>query len=280
MIELIYGLLYAGGIIYIYNTLYTFWEKRNIKLDFIEDKSLIYNKHTSRNATYICFDTNTFIKKSYKHEYKTLIKLKDIDEVIDVLNYNVHINDDGEKDYYITMPYLDGWKRLNEYKGDSISIIKIFIKICEGLQKIHNMDVLHCDIKPANIMVSPDEDIVFIDFEETGGTSGYIAPEVIYDKFNESIYTRAVDIWSLGMTMFNVYIDDYSDELYKMTDLKHDIMMKRCIDMEKNINIIVKHSTSSKIDDRMADLFIKILRICPDDRLNLSCIIEELYKII
>ena len=166
------------------------------------------------------------------------------------------------------MPYLDKWKCLCEYKCDRQVFIRLFIKICYGLEKIHSAGVLHCDIKPDNIMVSPEEEIVFIDFEETGGTSGYIAPEIIHDKHDDSIYTTMVDIWSLGMTMLNIYIDDYTNDVYKYST-----------NIEKYINTTMIHSSSTDTDREIAELLVKILRIVPVERIGLTHIIEELERI-
>ena len=222
----------------------------------------------SRNTTYICTDTNTFIKKSYKHEYETLIKLKHVDEVIDVIRLDV-IRIDDEYIYYITMPYLETWKCLYLCNNDIKVFTRLFLKICYGLEKIHAAGVLHCDIKPDNIMVSPEEEIVFIDFEETGGTSGYIAPEIIHDKYDESIYTTMVDIWSLGMTMLNLYMDDYTNDIYECNNTN----------IEQYINKMMIHSSSTGADREIAGLLVKILRIVPAERIGLIHIIEELELI-
>ena len=91
----------------------------------------------------------------------------------------------------------------------------------------------------------------------------------MYDKYDESIYTCAVDIWSLGMTMLNVYINDYSNELYTMSDLKHKISNKDYshIELNKHINTLVVQDSSNAIDSAMALLFTKILCINPDERI-------------
>jgi len=276
--DILYGLLYSGVFIYICDTIWSAWShyEKLEQVPLIDTLSLSSNNFDSRNKTYICHNTNTFIKKSYKYEYETLIKLKDIDEVINVINPYICINED---ECYIPMPYLKNWVILSEYNSNRRILIELFIKICRGLEKIHNTGVIHCDIKPDNIMVSPNEDIVFIDFEPTGGTSGYIAPEIIYDKYDESIYTTAVDIWSLGMTMLNVYIEDVNNELYKLTGLCNNTKKSQIIEMERNINILINHSTSDTIDAKMADLFVKILCIEPDKRIGLSIIIDELNMI-
>ena len=167
------------------------------------------------------------------------------------------------------MPYLHNWVTLCDYTGDRQVFIGLFIKICCGLDKIHNMGVLHCDIKPDNIMVSPEEEIVFIDFEETGGTSGYIAPEIIHDKFDESIYTVSVDIWSLGMTMLNVY-----------TPISIGVTVETNTDISKYIDILsTGNEIGNEIDNLMATLFKKILCIIPHERIGLTTIIDELKQI-
>ena len=230
--------------------------------------TLIETDFDSRNISYICEKTNTFIKKSYKHEFDTLVKLQDIDEVVNVIRSTV-----TNSEYYIVMPYLQNWVTLCDYTGDREAFIGLFIKICCGLDKIHNMGVLHCDIKPDNIMVSPEEEIVFIDFEETGGTSGYIAPEIIHDKFDESIYTVSVDIWSLGMTMLNVY-----------TPISIGVTVETNTDISKYIDILstgneIGNEIDNEIDNLMATLFKKILCIIPHERIGLTTIIDELKQI-
>lgn len=107
---------------------------------------------------------------------------------------------------------------LGKFRGLSLNLVKtIMSQILKGMEYIHNQKVIHCDIKPENIMVklpaSYKEDtdynetemkIKIIDFgsscfeEETSfsyiQSRFYRAPEVILG----ALYSYQIDIWSVG----------------------------------------------------------------------------------
>jgi len=83
----------------------------------------------------------------------------------------------------------------------------------------HHLGVIHRDLKPANIMkVSHNEmtDVKVIDFglsslvtpgaciRETAGTNFFMAPEVF-----SGYYDQRADIWSIGMTLYNLLSQDF-----------------------------------------------------------------------
>ena len=88
--------------------------------------------------------------------------------------------------------------------------IQTAIGICKGLQALHQADVLHGDLKPANIILHKDSsDPVITDFGTSlwlaspnnpvwkGGTPGYIAPEILRGE-NSS---KSADLFSLGVIL-------------------------------------------------------------------------------
>ncbi|XHF99542.1 hypothetical protein AWENTII_003041 [Aspergillus wentii] len=89
-------------------------------------------------------------------------------------------------------------------------------QVLEGLAKLHEIGIIHRDIKPQNILVL-QKDPIWVKISDFGiskrvldgqtelrtraGTEGYVAPEVfglVDDCAESSAYTSAVDIWSLG----------------------------------------------------------------------------------
>lgn len=113
-----------------------------------------------------------------------------------------------------------------KFRGMSLNIIKLLSKkILKGLDFIHKQNIIHCDIKPENIMIKlpsgfdpkissvKEEDLVvkIIDFGsscfEKEISYSYIqsrfyrAPEVILG----ANYSNKIDIWSFGCVVAELY---------------------------------------------------------------------------
>ena len=89
------------------------------------------------------------------------------------------------------------------------------LQLSDGLAHLHRAWLLHCDVKPENVLLGRGlESVVISDFgislscDEHGvavcvgqqvGSIGYRAPEVL----GASLVTRAVDAWALGCTLLN-----------------------------------------------------------------------------
>jgi len=92
-----------------------------------------------------------------------------------------------------------------EYILSEKIIRKYLFEILQAIKYIHSKSIIHRDIKPGNILVG--NEIKLCDFgmaiqpgDELNlcGTPNYIAPEVL----NEREQTCAIDMWSLGATIF------------------------------------------------------------------------------
>ncbi|KAI8059296.1 kinase-like domain-containing protein [Gongronella butleri] len=87
------------------------------------------------------------------------------------------------------------------------------VKILQGLEYLHSNDVVHCDLKAANILTTKTGDVKLSDFgvslnlkikpastETVAGTPNWMAPEVIQLKGA----SPKSDIWSLGCTLIEL----------------------------------------------------------------------------
>lgn len=97
----------------------------------------------------------------------------------------------------------------NEFLGSREDALRILKDISSALSYIHGRQLVHNDIKPANILYSPERGGVLCDFglstpasnsPSGGGTPYYVPPEFIGQKLRGP----ASDVWALGVTMLYV----------------------------------------------------------------------------
>jgi len=123
---------------------------------------------------------------------------------------------DGET-YYIVMEYVNGidLKSLVTERGplDPLKAAEYATQVCAALGVAHGYDIIHRDIKPHNIVLTPDGAIKVMDFgiaragnttmTQTGsvlGTAQYLSPEQAQGR----ALTPASDLYSLGVTLYEM----------------------------------------------------------------------------
>ena len=85
---------------------------------------------------------------------------------------------------YVVMEYIEGqtlaqWMQDNP-RPDLPTVRRIVEQIGRGLQAFHRMDMLHQDLRPANIMIDATGTVKIIDFGSTrvaGLAEGAVAPQ-------------------------------------------------------------------------------------------------------
>ncbi|ROT39590.1 kinase-like protein [Sodiomyces alkalinus F11] len=95
------------------------------------------------------------------------------------------------------------------FMGSRADASRILHDVASALHYLHDRGLVHNDIKPANILYSPDRGAVLCDFglsspahapATTGGTPFYVPPEFIGGRLRGA----ASDVWALGVTMLYV----------------------------------------------------------------------------
>ena len=113
---------------------------------------------------------------------------------------------------FFTSEYIHGEEFLAAARdADRGRLLDLTAQVCRALQYIHDQGVVHYDVKPANILVTPEGTARLVDFglatlelnaqeQVLKGTPNFVAPEVIRGV---AVDHRA-DLYALGVTFFEM----------------------------------------------------------------------------
>jgi serine/threonine protein kinase len=97
-------------------------------------------------------------------------------------------------------------RRLDELQAPPIELLRVFQRICEAVAFAHANGVVHCDLKPENVMLGDFGEVLVMDWgvaREAGaaegivaGTRGYMAPE--QERGDANAIDPATDVFALG----------------------------------------------------------------------------------
>jgi serine/threonine-protein kinase len=137
----------------------------------------------------------------------------------------VTVHDIGQDGHaqYIVMEYVNGRtlkQIIRQYNNDgqlmpTIRFLDLTIQICDGVGYAHRANLVHCDVKPQNVLVTHDDRIKVADFgiaramseasqqiqeDEMWGTPQYFSPEQAAGEPP----TPASDVYAIGIIMFEM----------------------------------------------------------------------------
>lgn len=195
-------------------------------------------------------------KNSLMAETEMLKKLShpNLPTIVDVIETN--------DTYLVVMDYIEGndlGRIINEYGAQSQEkVVEWGKQLCDVLGYLHTREqpIIYRDLKPANIMLKPDGNIMLIDFGTARevkvadaadtislGTRGYAAPE----QFGANAKTDArTDIYCLGATMYHLVTNhNPSTEPYVMEPIR-----KRNPSLSVGLEKIILKCTQPNPSDR------------------------------
>lgn len=151
------------------------------------------------------------------------------------------IGQDGNL-HYIVMEYVDGRTlkqlvRLQNQQGQPLPIIQsldLAIQICAGIGYAHRANLIHCDVKSQNILVTRDDRVKVADFgiaramseatqhtvdSQIWGTPHYFSPEQAAGQPP----TLASDVYAIGVVLFELLTGrlPFQAETHTALALKH-----------------------------------------------------------
>ena len=125
--------------------------------------------------------------------------------------------DEADGQTFLSMAFLEGHTVKDKVKERPLKLdeaLDIAIQTAQGLQAAHEKDIVHRDIKSANLMVTPQGQVKIMDFglaqltersklTETStilGTPSYMSPEQAVGEKTD----RRTDLWSLGVVLYEM----------------------------------------------------------------------------
>ena len=248
------------------------------------NSALYLVKDTQLDSNFILkqIDKNNFNEVSrYFEESKKIYNLKHPN----IVNINMASYDDEY--IYITMPYYRKGSLYNLIKNENLSIRKIIkysLDFLSAVEYIHNKEIVHCDIKPNNILISDKDRAVITEFgsalylDSLGNARlknvyyKHIAPE----QCTSSCINKKLDIYQIGTTLYRMCNgnEEYNNQLKRYKDLNS--IKIACA----NGRFPVRKKYLPHIPKSMIDIIEKCIRVNPNERYeNVVDIMNDLAQI-
>ena len=195
-----------------------------------------------------------------------------------VISYKEAFIDENDKSLCIIMEYADKgdlYQKIVQFKKlkyliDEVDVWRIFIQMTKGLKALHDLKILHRDLKSANIFLFSDGSAKIGDLNVSKvahkglgytqtGTPYYASPEV----WNDKPYDSKSDIWSLGCVV------------YEMLALHPPF---RAEDMEGLYNKVIKgqyEKICDKYSKDISDILKFLFKVKPNERPSCGQILKH-----
>lgn len=192
-----------------------------------------------------------------------------------------------EEYIYITMPYLKNGslhQMLNNQNLTIREIIKYTLDFLPAIEYIHSRGVIHCDIKPNNILIDDNNNAILTDFGSAlylnnNGKARlknvyykHIAPE----QCTNSLISKKVDIYQIGTTLYRMCNGnkEYNKQAKRYKDLNS---LKIACAKGK---FPVRKKYLPHVPKSMINIIEKCININPDERYeNVLDIMNDLASI-
>jgi serine/threonine protein kinase len=193
----------------------------------------------------------------------------------------IHEIKEFDNKIYLAMELVEGRTLKDVLEGEPLSVLKVLdiaIQVCEGLAAAHERNIVHRDIKSANIMLTAKGQVKIMDFGlakvagatkltqsgSTLGTAAYMSPE---QARGEEVDQRS-DIFSFGVVLYELLTgrlpfrgEHQAALMYSIVNEEPPLIARFNQDVPPEIEQIVAKSMTKEreeryqhVDDLLADL--------------------------
>lgn len=203
------------------------WSKVYLAYDKIMKRSVAIKKLTERDAYAIQrFQREQEITARFSHS--RIVRVYDFQEA-------------AGDEYFIIAEYIEGGSlknRLEQPEGalPVIQTLEMAIDICRALEAVHDMGIIHNDLKPGNVLLAQEEGELLVKLSDFGsatqrgteakygplptglysGTFVYSSPELI----RQEICDGRSDLYSLGILLYEMLVGEvpfpFTGELHEL----------------------------------------------------------------
>jgi len=204
------------------------------------------------------------VKLTSKERQNSLKEVNFLSEIKDpnVIGYEESFYDNDFSHLYLVMEYapygdlgkiLQKRKKVKEYFTEN-ELLNIYLQIASGLKAIHAKQIIHRDLKSANIFITQNNDLIlkigdfnvskkidYLNLKNTQtGTPYYASPEI----WENRPYDFKSDIWSLGCLFYEIASFSTPFKGNNMKELYQNILKGNMAPLPKqysnNISKIIK----------------------------------------
>lgn len=198
---------------------------------------------------------------------------------------------DADPPYYI-MEYLDNGSLATRLEQGPLPVgeaVRIATSVAQALVHAHGCGILHCDLKPANVLLDKDDSPRLADFgqsrlsheQETAlGTLFYMAPE---QADLHAVPDARWDVYALGALIYQTLV---GEPPFRTTELEKRVLSDASLEQRLNEyqRILhqspkpIKHRGMAGVDKRLAEIVDRCLEVNPARRFaNAQAVLDALH---
>ena len=214
------------------------------------------------------------IKEISKLSHKGITKIIDFFEEPENVFHILSENYQCDLDDFIKMQ-----KRKNKYFSESL-VLSFFTQICLAIKYIHDLNILHRNINPSNVILVSNKIVKLSNFDvsrilytsyeksitNVKNWSSYTSPEMAMNI----PYSFKNDIWCLGILLFNMMALNCPFNNKQLVDIQN----KKKVDKVYLYNKLPKHFSND-----IKNLCIDLLKAYPAERPDINSILNN-YRIV